>query len=288
MFVICLSVLQEEFVTKYNLGPSSIDFTAFVATPKAGRKRSLSQSKLNVVAPNGVAASDSSLSTGGTLTRTGKKKGRRSVGAKKSIQSAAKKGRKRSSVSSKKTTPTSVKKPKKAKAKKERKLSKSASTPKSPPLTSASHSVSNSAVAPLSTPAKSPRRKTKAIKVLNKAKRYKQLDLHKSMVNEKDFTPEQLVALKELKERERLRKFEEEKKKREEEKRRKEEERKRREEKKRERKEEERKEREEERKRVREEREKKRLMELEWLKPREDLACEDSHVSIVTRPAFQC
>ena len=285
---------------KFNLGPSSIDFNAFLVTPRTGRKRSVSQSKLeNFNTPNGTASN--SIMSPSTMVPSGTKKSRpSSLSAKKSTPRSNKKGKKRGSVSSKKATPTSAKgKKNKKKPKKGKKMSKSASTPatlKSPPITlksSSSTPKSHSVAAvpqnqnfpavtppPLSPshPTKSPRSKAEALKLLNKAKRFKQMDLKKSVVK-KNLTPEQLVALKELKERDRQRKAEEERKKKEDERRRKEEERRRKEEERKERKEEERKEREEERRRLKEERMKTKLRELEWLKPREDLACEDSLVS---------
>ena len=264
---------------KYNLGPSSINFAVFAVTPKSGRKRSLSQSKLeNFSTPNG-ATSDSLLCAGGTLSIAPVTKKRRSSGKKKS-STVAKRGRKSGTSAAKTPKGSSAKKPKKVK--RERKSSKSFGSPTTPKSPLASNTLYSSAVTPGAAPlTKSPRSKTSALKVLNKAKKFKQMDLKKNVVRKKDLSPEELAALKEVKERERKKKAEEEKKKREEEKMRREEERKRREEEKRERKEEVRKEREEERRRVREERIKMKMLELEWLKPREDLSCEDSLVRLV-------
>jgi len=248
-------------------------------TPKSGRKRSISQSKLDNFTPNGTA-SESLLCAGGTLSVAPVTKKRRSasLSAKRKSSASAKRGRKPGSTPKKTPKGSSAKKSKKVK--KERKTSKSFSsptTPKSPLATS--NSLYGSAVTPTVQPlTKSPRSKASALKVLNKAKKFKQMDLKKNVMRKKDLTPEELAALKEIKERERKKKADEEKRKREEERLRKEEERRRREEEKKERKEEVKKEREEERRRLREERMNKKLRELEWLKPREDLTCEDSLV----------
>ena len=105
---------------------------------------------------------------------------------------------------------------------------------------------------------KSPRTKAEALKVLNKAKRFKQMDLKKSIFNASELKPAELESMKERKrlERERMAAIVEEKK---------------------------RKRREERLRQLREQQEQRRLDKLkkkEWLKPREDLTCEDSMVGV--------
>lgn len=252
-------------MTKFGLGSSSIDYTLYQPTPKTGRKRSFSQSKLdNFLTPN--SSSGECLLSDSVLSLSNSKKPRPfSLVTKKSGKSKKKKNRKLSS-SSKMATPTSAKAKKK---KKERKLSKSCSTPATPksPVAVNIHGQTYSSV----TTPKSPRNKAEALKVLNKAKRFKQMDLKKSVINKNDMSPAELEALKERQEQERQRKvaqLEEEKRKRDEEKKEREEER--------------RKMREERMRQIREQQEQQRLEKLkkiEWLKPREDLTCEDSVVS---------
>lgn len=240
-------------MTKFDLGVSHIDFTLYQRTPKSSRKRSLSQSRLDTfLVPN--SSSRVCLLSDNVLSESSTTKPRPLTHVTKGSAGTTKKKKKKSkklSLLSGMTTPTSAKGKQKQKV---RKLSKSCSTPSTPmsPVTVNNHTQVYCAV---STP-KSPRNKAEALKVLNKAKRFKQMDLKKSVIHASDLRPAELEALKEKKKQESERRaamLEENKRKR----------------------------REDRMRLIREQQELRRMEKLkkkEWLKPREDLMCEDSLV----------
>ena len=237
-------------MTKFDLGTSSIDPLSYQRTSRYGRKRSSTQSRLdNFITPS--SSMWKSLSCDASLCESSSKKPRPLSLVNKKLVAKKKKMKRKISDSSKTTTPTSAK----IKQVKEKKvICKSLSIPTTPksPLAVVIHSQSYCAV----TTPKSPQTKAKALKVLNKAKRFKQMDLKKSLVNTNELRVEELEALLERNRQERQRKaalVEEERKKRKED-------------------------------RLRqvlaqkEQRQLEKLKRIEWLKPREDMLCEDSVV----------
>ena len=232
---------------KFGLGPSSIDLNSmpsFSRPSRSCRKRLLSQSKLDSFfspdsatpsAPGTFSLSDSFLSM-----PSAKKRRPSSVSKSKSKSSAK---RKLSSGKATSKTPASSKK------KKDRRASKTGS--KTPKVQSP-----NKVPRSLSMPMKSPRGKSEALKALQKAKKYKQMDLKKSVVKRSLLSPIELAELKLKEEFERQRRaalLAEEKQQR----------------------------KELRMQRLKEQQEQRRLEKLrqkELLKPREDMLCEDSKV----------
>lgn len=238
----CCFFVQEEYVEKFDLGPSSVDLDSmpsFSRPSRSCRKRALSQSKLDSFFTPGTATASGSFSLSDSfLSMSSAKKRRPSSATKSKNKSSAK--RKLSSTKGVSRTPSSAKK------KKDRRASKSGLM-QSP----------NKVAKLLSLPLKSPQGKSSALKALNKAKKFKQMDLKNSVINKSSMNPIELAELRLKAELERQRRaalLDEEKQRRKELRLR----------------------------RLREQKEQRRLEKLrqkELLKPREDLLCEDSKVS---------
>lgn len=221
-------------MTKFELGESSIDFLSLPTPTRASsRKRSFSQSKLDSFFSPGSTPSSFSLSDSFLSGSSGKKPRLMSLVSSKSERRKSTSNKKKSSggkLISK--TPTKV-----------RKLPKSTLSSKSPMI------FNNY------TPSKS-QTKAEVLKVLNKAKRFKQLDLKKSVFKKGDLNSTELKEMEVRTELERQRRallWEEDKRRR----------------------------KEQRLGKLREQQERKRLERIrqrEWLKPREDLFCEDSKV----------
>lgn len=218
---------------KFGLGPSSIDLDSvpsFSRPSRSCRKRVLSQSKLDTFfSPNAAAASGLfSLSDSFLSIPSAKKK-------KRPTPSRAKNSAKRKLSTGKAAVTTKA--PSSAKKRKDHRLSKTGMSKKSP------------------TGLKSPGN-SRSMSLLNKAKRFKQLDLKNSLVDRSSLTPIELAELKlsaEFERQRQLAQLEEDKQRRKEARLR----------------------------RIREQQERRRLEKLrqkEWLKPREDLLCDDSKV----------
>ena len=268
-------LLQEEYVKKFGLGPSSVDLMSLASpTPtKSSRKRSYSQTSLETfVTPSGSNASlPSAALSGGTSpkkrgrpTSLGSMSKRRSSSAKKPRKSPkapsgrGSKGVKKSTAKSPKRRKSTSKTPKSA-SKGAIVFPKVGASPGSPKkvLPTAPVKVPKSPRTPKSP--QTPRSKLEALKALNKAKKFKQMDLKKNLVKQekRTLTEEELAIIRKLAEEERLLKIalrEAEKQKRKEERQRK----------------------------LHEQQEQRRLERMrqkELMKPREDLLCVNSKVS---------
>ena len=244
--------VKEEYVRKFSLGPCTVSPDPLPSPSPKSRKRSLSQASLDSFLTPGSAAStsESKKSRPTSLDTSGKpRRGRK----KKTPKTPSTKGRKA------KKTPKALK------------LFKGKSphsgtpvkTPKSPKKTPKSpKNQLTTPRSPLRTP-NSPRHKIEALKALHKAKKFRQMDLKKSMVKVETMRPlteEELKELRRSAEEERQRRLAQ--------------------------KEAEKQQRREERlQKVREQQEQKRqerLRQKEWLKPREDLLCADSEVGVAS------
>lgn len=234
---------------KFGLGPSSIDFTTLPSPFRSARKRSYSQSKLDsYFSPSGIPSGSFSLSDSFLAA---KKSRLSSTSSSSTSKSKAKKSIKRKLSAAGKNTPG---KTSSAKKKKDRRSSTTSATNK------ASKVTPSKAVPGKTTPLQSPKSiksPPSALKILNKAKKFKQLDLKNAVVTKKVLGPaelQELEAKRELERQRRAAQMEEEKKRRKELRLRK----------------------------LREQQEQKRLEKLrqkELLKPREDTLCKDSKVS---------
>lgn len=166
---------QVEFVQKFSLGPTSVDPTVLPSpTPKSSRKRSLSQASLDTFfTPGEQGASDPKKSRPTTLDTYGQSKKARKKKTPKTPKTPAGKGKKSKKASKlfKKKSPSKT----------PRSPSKKVSVSANPPdLYLVSPKAGRTPKSP-KTP-KSPHSKMEALKVLNKAKKFKQLDLKKNIV----------------------------------------------------------------------------------------------------------
>lgn len=230
---------------KFGLGPSSVDLDSipsFSRPSRSCRKRLLSQSKLDsFFSPNNTMTSAGAFSLSDSFLSM--------PSAKKRRPSSASKSKNKTSAKRKLSKGTS-KAPSSARKKKDRRASKTALTTPNLNIQSPSSKVPRSLSLPL-------KGKSEALKVLQKAKKFKQMDLKNSMVKKSSLTPIQLAELKlnaEFEQQRRAALLEEDKQRRKEMRMRK----------------------------IREQQEQRRLEKLrqkELLKPREDLLCEDSKVS---------
>ena len=254
-----VSILKEEYVKKFALGTSSNNFMSPLSPARSARKRSLSQSRLDSFFSPGSAATTPglfSLSDTFIALPSTKKKQRRATSSSATKSKAKKPAKRRLST-------------KASAAARKKKGDRRSSSAKSPPTTAATtpttsfklHHSSNSKIPKsLSSPSalKSPQSKTEALKLLNKAKKFKQMDLKNSLIKKHGLSAAELAELKmrvDLERQRRAAQLEEEKLRRKELRAR----------------------------RLREQQERRRLERIrqkEWLKPREDLTCEDSKVSL--------
>ena len=217
----------------FDLGESSRDLASLPSLMRPNRKRVMSQSKLDsFFSPNSSAFSLSDS----FLSMPSAKKKRRSTPAKRRLSK----------------TPSSSKK----KDRKGTKMGKSP-TSRSPGGSKMSKSMS--------LPLKSPLSKSEALKVLNKAKKFKQMDLKNAMLKQSSMCPIEMAEMRIKTEMERQRRAalaEEEKTRRKEMRLR----------------------------RIREQqaqRRREKMKQKEWLKPREDTTCNDSKVSVLHLAALE-
>lgn len=212
----------------FDLGESSRDLASLPSLMRPNRKRVMSQSKLDsFFSPNSSAFSLSDS----FLSMPSAKKKRRSTPAKRRLSK----------------TPSSSRR-------KDRRGGTKAG--KSPTSRSPGSKVPKS----MSLPLKSPLSKSEALKVLNKAKKFKQMDLKNAMLKQGSMGPIEMAEMRIKAEMERQRRvalLEEEKTRRKEVRLR----------------------------RIREQqarRRREKMKQREWLKPREDTTCNDSKVSVRT------
>lgn len=220
------------YVREFDLGVSSVSTDPLPGpspSARSSRKRSLSQASLDsFLSPTGTAPSKRSRPS--SLDTSKSKKGKKTPH----------KTRRKSSSKSK--TPSSGS------------LKYSKGTPKSPKVSGTPHSPK----------IKTPRSHSEALKVLNKAKKFRQMDLKKSVVRKAGLSEEELAELTKRAEEERrrwLEVWEEEKRKR-------------------------REERSEKLRALHEQKRLEKLRQREMMRPREDTLCTDSKVR-TTLTSFQ-